>query len=330
MRSPWTIGALLAAGAFAVAGCGGGDDDSGGQTAKLNVQVVPVADAVPLYLGVKKGFFRAEDLNVKISTAQGGAEIIPLVVSGSVQIGFGNTPSLLIAASKGLPIQIVAPGGSAPVDIGPNGKGDIAAIMVRKDSDIRTPADLEGKTIAVNTIKSVSDVLTSAALDRRGVDPKQVSYLEVPIPDMLGALDAKRVDAVYTVSPFKAVAEQSGKYRSILFPVNETRKGQIDAAYFVDRKWADDHEDVLDRFLRALRKSMVYSGAHLAEARATLSDFTEIPKPLIPTIPLGDRPPNCPELAASTRFLAQAMVKYGALEKAPDVDQVVRPGFCDS
>jgi NitT/TauT family transport system substrate-binding protein len=322
-------GTLLCATVLVVAGCGGSDNSSNGSKATLKVQVVPVADAIPLYLGVKKGFFRDENLDLKITTAQGGAEIIPLVVSGSVQVGFGNTPSLLIAAAKGLPLQIVAPGGSAPVNIGPGGRGDIAAIMTRKDSGIHTPADLEGKTIAVNTIKSVSDVLTSAALAQRGVDPSKVKYLEVPIPDMLAALDAKRIDAAYVVSPFKAVAESSGKYRSILFPVNETRKGQIDAAYFVDRKWADDNEDVLKRFLTALRKSMVYSGAHLAEARATLSDFTKIPKPLIPTIPIGDRPPNCPELAASTHFLAQAMVKYGALEKAPDVDHLVRPGFCD-
>ena len=292
--------------------------------------MVPVADVVPLYLGVKRGFFRDEQLDVKITTAQGGAEIVPLVLSGSTQVGNSNTPTLLLAAAKDLPIEIVAPGGQAPLDVGPDGRGDVAAIMVRKDSSIRTPADLEGQTVAVNTIKSISDVLTSAALERRGVDYRKVKFLEVPLPDMLAALDAGRVDAIYTVSPFKTIAERSGKYRAVLFPLQETRKGQIDAAWFVSREWASKNEDVLDRFLSALRRSMLYSAAHEAEARATLSSFTKLPKDLIPTIPLGSRPPNCTELTASTEFLARAMQRYGALESSPDVARLIRPGFCDS
>jgi NitT/TauT family transport system substrate-binding protein len=321
---------LLAAGAAAlalvVAGCGGDDKSSSGPTT-LSVQLLPVGDVAPVYLGVKKGFFADENLKLSIHQSEGGAEVIPLVTSGSARIGSSNIPSLLIAASKGLPIQIVAPGGRGPRK---GGTGDVVAIMVRKNSPIRSPKDLEGKSIAVNNVKSISDVLTSAALAKHGVDPSKVKYLEVPIPAMLGALEQGHVDAAYVPSPFKTQGERSGAYRSVMFPMSDTRPGLIGAAYFAAKDWASKNPDVLRRFRSALRKSDDYAAAHPAENRQVLTEFTKIPKRLIPVRPLGDPKPDCQELAASAELLTTLMLRYHALDKRPDLKELIRPGFCAS
>jgi len=97
--------------AVVVAACG--DDDSGGgegEPATLRVGVIPIADVAPLYLGMKKGFFKQEQLTIKPQLAEGGAAITPAVLSGDFQIGFSNTLSLLIAASKDLPVEIISQG----------------------------------------------------------------------------------------------------------------------------------------------------------------------------------------------------------------------------
>jgi NitT/TauT family transport system substrate-binding protein len=284
---------------------------------------------VPVHLGIKKGFFKEQDLELEIQTAQGGAEIIPLVMNGSVQIGYSNTPSLFIASVKGLPIQIVAPAGSTVAKKEGNGENLVAAVMVRRDGPIRSAKDLEGRTVAVNTLKNISDVTASGALEKRGVDYTKVKYLEVPLPDMLAALDARRVDAIWIVSPFKTIAEQSGKYRSVLFPLYETRPGQVNTAYFVSKRWAEENEDVLERFLTALRKSMDYAASHEQETRQTLGEYTELPKKLIPQIPIGGRLPDCEELEASSKLLSGLMVRYDALPRQPDLGELIRPGFCD-
>jgi NitT/TauT family transport system substrate-binding protein len=314
----------------ALQACGGDDKGSsggGGAPTTLTVQVLPISDVVPTYLGVDKGFFKEQKLKIKTQTAQGGAEIIPQVMNGSVQIGYSNTPSLFIAAGKGLPIQLVAP---ADGGIGKKkGKKAIDAIMVKKNSPIRKPADLVGKTIAVNTLKNISDVSTSGALDKLGVDPRGVKYLEVPLPDMQGALDAGRVDAVFTVSPFKTLMEGSGNYRTIMNSEVVLRPGMHNTAYFVSKQWADKNPDVLERFLKALKKSMQYSATHDAENREELGKYTELPKAIIPTIPIGERIPDCTEFVASSKLLIEVMVKFGALEKSPNLDELIRPGFCD-
>ena len=73
-----------------------------GQRDKLSIAVIPIADCAPIYLGKAKGFFDKQNLDIELSTQGGGAAIIPGVLSGQLQFGFSNVPSLLIAQSKGL------------------------------------------------------------------------------------------------------------------------------------------------------------------------------------------------------------------------------------
>ena len=110
MRSRWF--ALVVVCTALIGACG--DDDSGGsggggsEVTKLKVGVIPIADVAPLYLGMQKGFFKEENLEIEPQLAEGGAAIVPSVVSGDYQFGFSNVTSLVIAASKNLPVQIVA------------------------------------------------------------------------------------------------------------------------------------------------------------------------------------------------------------------------------
>jgi NitT/TauT family transport system substrate-binding protein len=250
------------------------------------------------------------------------------VLGGDVQIGFSNTPTLLSAAERGLPIQIVAPSGGAPPRKVGQGENVEAAVMARKDSEIRTYADLKGKTVAVNAVANISDVTLKAALDRRGVERGKLELLEVPFPEMLAALDKGRVDAAFLATPFKTMAERSGRYRAVGFPIYDARPELIYTGYFVSRRWAEENQDVLKRFLSALRKSMLYAAEHERETREAVGRFAKLPKELVGAIPLLNRRPDCEELKTSSKLLAGLMVYYGALDREPDLDELIRHGFC--
>jgi NitT/TauT family transport system substrate-binding protein len=318
----------LAAVVPVASGCGeqaaGGAED--GRT-RLTVQLVPVYEVVPVPLGIEKGFFADEGLDVEVQVAQGGAEAVPQVLGGDVQIGFSNTPSLFSAAAEGLPVEIVAPAGGSPRARTEKEDIDQGAVMVKEDSPIRGYADLAGRTVAVNTLGNVLDVTLNAALEEHGVDPGRVERLEVPFPDMLAALDAGHVDAVFVTPPFETIAN-SGGYRAVGFPFLDLRPDLVFAGYFVSREWADENADVLERFLRALRRSMVYAAEHERETRAAIAGFTELPDDLVSEVPLGNRRPDCEELVTSSEVLSGLMVEYGALDRAPDLDELIRPGFC--
>jgi NitT/TauT family transport system substrate-binding protein len=322
------IAVAVAVAAVAAVSCCG-DEPAGGARAKLTVGLVPIAEVAPVHLGIEKGFFAEEGLDVEVRTAQGGAEIVPQVLSGDVQVGFSNTPTMFSAAAQGVPVQIVAPGGGSPPRKKGRGENVEGALMVRDDSPIRGYADLAGETVAVNALGNVIDITLNAALERAGVDPPEVERLEVPFPDMLGALEAGRVDAAFLPTPFKTIAERSGDYRAVGFTIYETRPELIFASYFVSRQWAEEHRDVLERFLSALRRSMLYAAEHELETRATIGRYTELPRALLPALPPMNRRPDCAELRISSELLVGLMVEYGALDRAPDLDALIRPGFCD-
>jgi NitT/TauT family transport system substrate-binding protein len=308
-------------------GCGS-DEHSQGERTKLTVALVPIADVAPVQLGVEKGFFEDEGLELELRPAQGGAETVPQVLSDDAQVGFSSTPTLFSAAVEGLPLEIVAPAVGSPPRKEGRGENVEGALMVEKDSPIRAYADLEGKTVAVNALGNVIDVTLNAALERHGVDHADVDRLEVPFPDMRTALDAGRVDAAFLATPFKTIAEQAGDYRAVGFSIYETRPELIHTTYFVARKWAEEHEDVLERFLSALRRSMLYAAEHDQEAREAVAQLVDLPSGVIDDLPPINRRPDCEELATSSRLLAGLMVEYGALDRAPDLEQLIRPGFC--
>src|ERR671915_418539 len=194
------VAALLLALALAAgaAGCGDDDDAGGGgegEPATLNVGVIPIADVAPLYLGMKKGFFEEEQLTIKPQLAEGGAAITPAVVSGDFQIGFSNTISLLIAASQDLPVEIISQG----VLGGKTEEEAWADLLVPKNGPIRDTQDLEGKTIAVNTLKNICEVTIKASLEKDGVAVDELKFAEVPFPDMNAALEGGRVGAACVV-----------------------------------------------------------------------------------------------------------------------------------
>ena len=162
--------------ALAVGSCGGDDDDGGGDSGSsepvtLKVGVIPIADVAPLYLGIKQGFFDDERLKIEPQLAEGGAAITPAVLSGDFQIGFSNTISLLIAASKGLPVQIISQG----VLAGKDESDAWADLLVLKDGPVKDAKDLEGKTIAVNTLNNICEVTIKACLLYTSPSPRDRS-----------------------------------------------------------------------------------------------------------------------------------------------------------
>ena len=64
--------------------------------------------------------------------------------------------------------------------------------MVKGSSSIQTPADLAGKTIAVNALKGVGEVMIRAALEKSSVDPNSIKLLALPFPAMRAALATAR------------------------------------------------------------------------------------------------------------------------------------------
>jgi ABC-type nitrate/sulfonate/bicarbonate transport system substrate-binding protein len=90
--------------------------------------------------------------------------------------------------------------------------------FVRTDSDINSVKDLKGKKIGVNNYGGNFDLYLRHILDENGLDPKNdVQILEVPIPTVFQALDARQIDVGVVPALFvpRAEATMPGKLRPL-------------------------------------------------------------------------------------------------------------------
>jgi NitT/TauT family transport system substrate-binding protein len=279
---------------------------------KISVAVIPIADCAPIYLGKAKGFFAKQNLDVELSTQGGGAAIIPGVLSGQLQFGFSNVPSLLIAQNKGLKFVGIAPGVASTGIAGQ----DFCATLVPGDSPIKSAKDLAGKTVAVNNLNNIGQVAIRAGVKAAGGDPNSVKYLEVPFPDMPAALADHHIEAGWMVEPFVTIARSRGD-RVVDWPfVAIAPKAEI-AVYFASVQYADANADVVKRFKAAISESLAYANSHADEVRQIIPTYTRISPEIAAKIILPIWPPEFNRVSAQA--MADDVLASGLINKKADV-----------
>jgi NitT/TauT family transport system substrate-binding protein len=304
--------AVLAA--LALPGCGGDDEGGGGEAGKpARVRALDTAGVPSAFLeyGVQRGFFRKRKLDVQVKPSQGGATVVPAVVSGSTDIGGSNLVSVLLAQGKRIPVKIVAPGTFVQGDP----KRDFSAIIVGRDSDIRSPKNLEGKTLAVNTLKNVAEVTAKASLAKKGVDVSKVKLTEVDFPDMVGAVEQGRVDAAFAIEPFVTQATAAGD-RIVDRPYVGTKPGLQIGCYFTSERYLNENRDVVERFRQGVAETAKTISDDPAAFRAFLPKASEIPPPAAKKAILPAWKAKSEE--ASVELTAELMQRYGVSKTKPD------------
>lgn len=271
--------AAAAAGLLVLTSCGGGEGaPAEGETAaqdggltEVSIGVIPIVDVDPIYLGVQEGIFEDHGLDVELTLAQGGAAIIPAVQSGDFDFGFSNITSLVIGKSKGLPLQVVAPGPQTTGEAG----DDFSSLLVPEDSDAESIVDLEGQRVAVNTLNNINDTVLKEGMRQEGGDRDSMDLVEVAFPDMGGQLESGNVDAIMAVEPFATMAMNEGA-QEIYSPYAQPIEDLTIAAYFASTDRIEEDPETVDAFIAAMKESQQYAEDHPDDAKAILSEYTEI------------------------------------------------------
>ncbi len=130
--------------------------------------------------------------------------------AGAIDIATGSANSVLFAASEGVEFKIIASlSRESP-------QGFYTIYMVRDDSDIRSVADLKGKTIGINGFRSSTHLWAIKALTQAGLDPDaDVTFAPVRFPAQAEALRAGTIDVGVFPQPFARLAEAEGGVRPL-------------------------------------------------------------------------------------------------------------------
>jgi NitT/TauT family transport system substrate-binding protein len=302
-RAPNKAAALVAALALLLSmltGCGDSDEpssgDGGPEKTSLRVGILTIGDLIPFWAARERGFFREEGLEVEEVEMAGGAAIQPAVVSGDLDLGWSNVVSVVLAKAEDLEFEFF--GGGA--FLGP-GHYENQAIMVEQGSPISEPEQLSGKTIGVNTLNNINHLSIQAYLDREGVDPGSVEFLELGTPNTIEALAGGRVDAVAANEPFVTIGLETGAAETLVSnPFSPFGKEPFLAGFMSTPQWLEENPKTAAAFSRAVDKGMDWVEQNPEAANRLLVEITGIepavatemtPSLLKPQITEGDIEP---------------------------------------
>jgi NitT/TauT family transport system substrate-binding protein len=283
------------------------------QPVKLRVSTIPIIDTAPLQVGIAKGFFADEGLAIDTTPTAGGAAGLPALAAGQVQITFSNIISIVLGAKQGLGFEIITAGSNTGATV-----PDLAGLVAKKGSTLKTGKDFEGKRIAVNTRNNLIWLYARAWVKATGGDPDKVTYLEVPFPQMIDAVKGDRVDAAFVVEPFLSAGVGSDAVQMVAWPYNTVQKRVPVAQYAASKEFIRQNPDVIDRFARAYYKSVDWTNQNQGSEEWTkiVSAYTRLAPEQIKKLAL---PPFEKSVdAAGIDAVVDLMRKNGMLEGAFD------------
>jgi len=301
--------------AVSVVGFGGVAGSAPSQSlTTINLNFLPIANGLPLDLGVQKGFFAAQGLEIKKAILASGNDIVLAMANNQGDVGYVGYVPAMIGRTQGIPITVIVASDAENTSEADNWQN----ILVKGSSSIRTPADLSGKTLALNALKGVGEIMVRAALDKSGVDSNSVKYLAMPFPTMRAALANGQVDAVWTPEPFNSQILGDGG-RIVMAPGPVLGKYWPVGCYVARADWIAKNAGLMRKFRTAMNQSLVYAQSHPDEIRALLPAATRNIR-LATWSPLIDR--------VQLLKLAKYTKQYGVISTLPNFALLV-PSFIE-
>lgn len=286
--------------------------------AKVRIGTVPIDSYGQPYYGDAAGIFTANGIDVEITGLANSGAIAAAMLGGAIDVGIGSPVGIAQARMNGVPFVFFAPGPLFSIDVAPT-----SMLMVAKDGPIKTAGDLVGKTIAVDLLKSMPQIGTMLWLEKNGVDPASVKWLELPFSSMPQALVSGRIDAGTLAEPAlsasRATCRPLANYSSAIAP------HYYSGAWFTTEAWIKGNLPLAHQVAHAVELTSAWSNKHQSETAPVLERISKMSHDVI----LGMS--RCtygtkldPAMLAAP---VQAAVKTGMLAAGVSTDALVYPGF---
>lgn len=196
------------------------------------------------------------------------------------------------------------------------------AILVPKDSAIRSVADLRGKRVALNKGSNVHYLLVRA-LEQAGVQYGEIKPVYLPPADARAAFVAGSVDAWVIWDPFRAAAEATANARTLQDGTGLVANHEF---YLASKPFATENPRVVAAILAAVAEEGERINRAIPEVAAQFSQSVGIPAPILETAlkrtVFGAKPINA-AVAAEQQNIADAFAKLGLIPKAIRISDAV-------
>lgn len=243
----------------------------------LRVTSLALCNEVTQY-GVDAGIFAKHGLAVELIKTNGGAAGLAAVQSGSADVAFVNPVTTLKAAESGVPISVLT--GSALTTEESN------AVIAGNDKGINGPADLQGKTVAVNELGGTGQFLTTKWIEAAVGAPVTAKFVALPFAELVTAVENGQVDAAQVSSAQVAQISKDGKGKSIGNPIFDGVGPTPGAVYVSMTEFAEANPEAVTDFVAAMDEIAAVSNdpAQDTPRYESLSRYCKTPAADLPAI----------------------------------------------
>ncbi len=215
-----------------------------------------LADHSPIYMALKKGYYKEEDLELNVVRGAGSADSAKKIDLKQAEVGISDAPTVITAISKGANLRMVA--------VVYDKAGNNA--FFKKGANIRSPNDLVGKKVAVPPADS-HRVLWPAFAALNKLDPAAVTLVNVKPEGKQAIVASGDVDAAFDLYTSYAIWEKvlgKGNVGHLLWA--DYGLPIYGHTYFVNTELEQKNPKLIQRFLRATHKGWRDAHANPAEA----------------------------------------------------------------
>ena len=262
--------ALLAAGC---SGSGGSGAVGGLEKTNLVVAAVPAEDSAGLYIAQQRGYFAQEGLHVQIVPAISSADVINEQEAGKVDITAGAYPSYILADQaqhdKLKLLKVLVAG----LTMAPN----VQEIVVPPGSKITKMSQLAGKTITLNALDNIGQLLVASMLQDNAVKGG-VHYNVQSFPAMGKLLAEHKLTAAWLPEPFISMDEE--KYG--VEPLADANQGAAESlpieGYVVTQSWLNKYPHTAEAFRIAMEKAQAVAASDTDAVQKSMTAFAQVPQ----------------------------------------------------
>jgi NitT/TauT family transport system substrate-binding protein len=279
----------------------------------LHIASIPLDAGAEAYYAYDMGYFRDAGIDATVESIPSGAAILAAVAGGAVDVGFANLISIAVAYKHNVPVTLLAPGSLYTASI------PTSVLMVPQNSPAKTARDLNGKTLAVNGLKTITQYAPELWIDKNGGDSTTVKFVEMTFPQIVEALGSNRIDAAIVADPFIAQAKPAARILADAYDAIGSR--YIIGCWFSTTQWANAHSAVAGRFAQAIARTAQWANTHKPQSGAILAKYSKMDPAVAATMLRVDYAPRF--VKSDMQPVIDLVARYGGLPASFPADELI-------
>ncbi len=214
------------------------------------------------YIAQEKGFFEEEGVNVELQLIENIDDNLQVFKDGNADASFGLQSDAMLLSAQGIDLKIVYIADFS------NG-GDVIVSKL----DIKTIADLKGKTVSVDKLNGFNHIFLVELLKQNGIKESDVKIVPLLSSNVPEALESGIIDAGQTWEPYQSQAIENG-FR--LLATSAEVPGIITDVLMFHSKFVEERPDDVKKIIIALDRALKYRNIDYIGSYGIMSDATGV------------------------------------------------------